>query len=286
VQRLADEAAAKLGLTMSPATREQVGLALHHPLNNALYRQQTLEWAAAAADDLGLTLGLYGNGWDRHPMLSRFARGPVGYGKPLEELTRRSKINLQVVPYFFMHQRLLDGLAAGGFFLVRLSATDVLMRRLHAFLMSADLPASVTDRRGALAALNPAGRADLETILAEGGALAGHDLIDPIELVRSAQAAGLLRGADGGGELIPHLDQTGFKSADELTANIRTYLADESRRRRTAAEQWGFLEERFTYTAGIGRMTRWLADKLEVLGPLAAGTLPAGGQANAARSAA
>ena len=291
VQRIADEAAAGLGLTMSADTREKAGLALHHPLNNALYRQQALGWAAAAAGDLGLSLGLYGNGWDQHPTLGKYARGPVGYGKPLEDLTRQSKINLQVVPYFFMHQRLLDGLAAGGFFLVRLSATDLLMRRLHAFLTAAGLPASVAARQEALAALDPAGRAELETILADGGALAGHDLIDPIELVRSAQASGLLRRADGGGELIPHLDRTGFRSADELTSAVRTYLADEPLRRRTVDDQWAFLEERFTYRVGMSRMTRWLAEKLVALGPLAAATRPAGlapatGQANAARPAA
>ena len=43
---------------------------------------------------------------------------------PLEDLTRRSRINLQIVPFITLHQRLLDGLVAGGFFLVRDNPAD------------------------------------------------------------------------------------------------------------------------------------------------------------------
>ncbi|HEX8914796.1 MAG TPA: hypothetical protein VF796_20760, partial [Humisphaera sp.] len=210
VQAVADAAAADLGLQMPKATREQIGLALAHPLNNLLYRQQALGWSAAAAADLGLSLGIYGKGWEKHPTLAAHARGPVGYGRELEELTRRSKVNLQVVPFACTHQRLLDGLAAGGFFLVRLSRTDILIRRLHAFLARAGLPESIDSREAAFAALDNHGRAALEVLLADAGPIGTSDLIDPVELVRSAEASGLLTGGPQGGELVPHLDRTGF----------------------------------------------------------------------------
>ena len=100
-------------------TAEERALAVNqlvHPLNNALYRQQALRWVGEAADERGLSLAIYGGGWDEHPDFARFARGPVAYGPELEQLTRRSKINLQIVPSFCLHQRMLDGLVAGGFF--------------------------------------------------------------------------------------------------------------------------------------------------------------------------
>ncbi len=51
-----------------------------HPLNDSLYRQQALGWAADVAEDAGLKLALYGSGWENHPDFAGFARGPVAYG--------------------------------------------------------------------------------------------------------------------------------------------------------------------------------------------------------------
>src|SRR5262249_20137523 len=103
----------------TPEQRDTLLLALWHPFNDTLYRQQALRWAANCADSLGLTLGLYGNGWDKNAEFGRFAKGYAAYGAELEELTRRSLINLQIVPFACVHQRLLDGLVSGGFFLIR-----------------------------------------------------------------------------------------------------------------------------------------------------------------------
>ena len=61
--------------------RQLVGM-LTHPLNDALYRQQGLTWAAEAAREQGLHLGLYGNGWEKHPTLAEYARGPVAIRRP------------------------------------------------------------------------------------------------------------------------------------------------------------------------------------------------------------
>lgn len=89
-------------------------------VNNAYYRWQGLAWAVEAAEALGLSLGLYGNGWADQDMFGRFARGTVDYGEPLDELTRRSRFCLTLEPYgCFTHQRTLDALAAGGRVLVR-----------------------------------------------------------------------------------------------------------------------------------------------------------------------
>src|SRR5438477_525869 len=47
--------------------RLSVITALFVRMNNVLYRQQGLSWAAQAAQRLGLKLAVYGNGWEEHP---------------------------------------------------------------------------------------------------------------------------------------------------------------------------------------------------------------------------
>ncbi len=128
--KLVDGVCGRLELGLNPADRVMAINTLFHPLNNALYRQQALGWVAEAADALDLDFALYGPGWDRHPAFARFARGPVEYGPALEKLTRASKINLQIIPSLCLHQRMLDGLVAGGFYIVRDHPNNVVMPRL------------------------------------------------------------------------------------------------------------------------------------------------------------
>jgi hypothetical protein len=84
-------------------------------VNNALLRHQMLEWTA----ELGVDLRLYGNGWEKHPRLAKFARGPADHQGDLRKIYRASRINLQATPHGAVHQRTLEGLCAGGFFLMR-----------------------------------------------------------------------------------------------------------------------------------------------------------------------
>jgi hypothetical protein len=93
-------------------------LSLH--LNNPLYRQQGLQWAAGVAESRGLRLSVYGPGWERHPTVGPHARGVIAYGEALESATRSAAFNLRLEPYPAMcHQRLIDAVAAGGFVLSR-----------------------------------------------------------------------------------------------------------------------------------------------------------------------
>ena len=87
----------------------------YQDVNNAMYRHQTLGWLA----DLEVNLCLWGKGWERHPRFAKYARGVADNHRDLRNIYLASKINIQVTPYGVMHQRLLDGLAAGGFFLLR-----------------------------------------------------------------------------------------------------------------------------------------------------------------------
>ena len=108
---------------------------LNNPLNITLYRQQALGWVADAAEALGLSLGLYGRGWEDHPRFGKYGRGVVEHGEALSRLTRGAKINFCLEPYAcFTHHRLLDGLMAGGFYLVRDHRSGRVMQELSDFL--------------------------------------------------------------------------------------------------------------------------------------------------------
>ncbi len=102
-------------------------------LGDRMFRHEALEWVADWAKQTGRTLRIYGRGWEHHPTLSPFAAGPAQNGRELLCIYRASRINLQLMPAGFVHQRSLDGLAAGGFFLARRTPYDlkgVLLRRL------------------------------------------------------------------------------------------------------------------------------------------------------------
>lgn len=116
-----DGALEKVGAALpDEKDRMRIIIQMAHPLNNLLYRQQAIRWAVNLSSEMDFRVGLYGKDWANSEEFGAFGRGVVGYGEELEALTRRSKVNLQIVPYLCLsHQRLLDGIAAGGFYLVR-----------------------------------------------------------------------------------------------------------------------------------------------------------------------
>lgn len=254
VGQLLDRAAAAVGIEFpSAAMRRSVVTHLFEGVNNALYRQQALGWAAQIAEDMGLSFALYGQGWDEHPDFARFARGPIAYGPELEATTRRTRINLQIVPYFCLHQRLLDGLVAGGFFLVRHHPTDDLLPGFSRLLETRFDPEvhSVEDAR---AAARGELRDELEWWLDRTRNIAdiGFD-VDIVQWVRGCQQADLL-GRDA--HALPDLGEVSFADADQLRERIDRFMNDSDAASRIAQRQRSAVETRLTYTAGVGRAVR------------------------------
>lgn len=250
----------KLVHDSSPAvdgeTLLQVARWLTHPFNDSLYRQQALSWVAAAARGAGWRLAIYGNGWERNKDFAAYARGPIAYGSPLEALTRRTKVNLQVVPYPCLHQRLLDGLAAGGFFLARKHVSDVAPQAMSNLLAEHFLPA-VRTLDAARASAPPPVRERFETLVAEcRSCLCSMGAEDPIEMVRDLEEASLIV---PGADILPHFAEMAFDSEASLRERLLRFIGDAGARRTIAAAQREDIASRFSYAAGMGRVAEFVA---------------------------
>jgi hypothetical protein len=223
---------------------------LFHPLNDALYRQQALRWVRDVADEMKLTFAVHGAGWDKHPDFAKYARGPVQYGPELETLTRATRFNLQIVPYHCLHQRLLDGLVAGGFYLVRRHRSDVAARELIDFLVGHAPHAHNLEnaRRGLTEPL----RGQLDALAAAlKPAIATSEQDDPVEAVVAWRDMGLVA---PGAEVLPHLQLTSFDGPAGIRAAILRFTADAELRKTVQRDQRQSVIDRFTYEAGMKRV--------------------------------
>lgn len=229
----------------------RLAMRLFASVNNALYRQQAMGWAAAACARLGLSLGLYGAGWENHPTLGPFARGPVQYGSDLQSLTRSAMINLQVVPYMFLHQRWLDGIAAGGFFLVRAHPMDTLAPKIAAFIEE-HLDESIETASQAEAALRGEAQQQWRELLDRRRRYDDHRGTDPVALYRAHRR----EGRDYIYESPADLDQVRFADGGQLDAFLERFAGDESARRAIAQRQRRYVEQHLTYSAGLSRVLR------------------------------
>ncbi len=236
--------------------RDRLLRVLTEKLNNALYRQQALRWAAEIAEELGLSFGLYGMGWERHPPFAPYARGVVKYGADLEQLTRRTRINLQVVPFHCMHQRLLDGLVAGGFFCVRHHPYDHLAEELSNYIDANDLH-DAADIHQAFDQLDKAKHEEFQQLLFRCACLS--EFGDVLGLVQSWRRAKLLL---PGEPALPRFDEVAFDSKDSLRRHLERFIDDEDARRAIADAQRQHVEHRLSYTAGMRRVIDGIGARL------------------------
>lgn len=92
-----------------------------HRIGDRFFRQRSLEELAAN----GIRLALYGLGWEKHPRLSRFARGVAGNGEELNIVYNASKITYHALQSQTMHNRVMDGMAAKACVLIQRLPKDM-----------------------------------------------------------------------------------------------------------------------------------------------------------------
>jgi hypothetical protein len=221
-------------------------------INNALFRHQSLQWLA----EMGIDLRIYGRGWENHPTLGKFARGIADNHTQLPLIYQASKISLHISPHGAVHQRVIEGLACGGFFLLAHCPGDLLERefqKLWKFCLAHNITTDAQLRR----------QAKQETITAIAKIL--H--YDPfaaeyplVEVLRDCAEAGYLRSA--GTVWGDAYDSVRFQSAIELRAKVTHFLADPEHRCQVAQGMRQTVLERFTYLATARRVLKFIADDL------------------------
>lgn len=253
VRTLLSEASVAEGVDRpDPAWLSRVGelLALH--LNNPLYRQQGLAWAARVARERGRTLAVYGPGWDRHPEFAPFARGPVAPGGDLVRVTRSGRFNLRLEPYPAMcHQRLIDAVAAGGFVLSRrLSPGEEPEAHYASFFLERLAGRASSDRQVA-------------ELLDDDARLEWHRLTDGLCAVfpqmRSMDVTAHFTKRLREGTMVdyihsahtPRFFETVFDDPASLGALVDRFLADPGEREAIAGAQRASVVARFSYENGL-----------------------------------
>ncbi len=227
-------------------------------VNNAMFRHQAIRWVA----EMGVDLRLYGKGWENHPEFKRFARGVADNEAQLRAIYQASAINLQVTPYGGVHQRLLDGLMAGGFFLIRSVTADeleILLRDMwnwcqqhgirsgREMLEKRDEKLSALMRRYAeLGAVDPASDADLYFVAMEECAMTGF--------TRTVNT------------LFDRHERVAFSTREQLVGQVKHFLASGDQRRKIAREMRERVLETHTYTAISRRMLAFIAADLARVG--------------------
>jgi hypothetical protein len=224
-------------------------------LNNAFFRHQTLQWLA----DAGADLHLFGRGWEKHPTLARFARGIADNQTDLADIYRSAAINLQVMPFGSAHQRLFEGLCAGGFFLLRRVEGDDIERlyvKLYEFVRRHHI-ADADELRA---------RADesANAIMRQIEALAGVHPLDVdhdfVEALRATAAGGFLRAAS---TLWPgQYDKVAFATREELLAKVKHYLGNPQDRAAVADAMRRVVLQQVTYRGISERMLSFVANDL------------------------
>lgn len=95
------------------------------PIAERLLRHRMLAWAAELCGERGWRLGLYGQGWEKHPTLAHFARGPLAHDDNLVACYRAARVHLHTGMGGVHHQRVMECALAGGCTLVEIKAHDL-----------------------------------------------------------------------------------------------------------------------------------------------------------------
>jgi hypothetical protein len=123
VLALISKSAAEHSIELSPEQARPM-LSFFDHVNRVLFQHQALSWIVACE----MKIRLYGTGWEMNPAFARLAMGPIEDDRTRALVWRATRINLALGPYGVASERVLDGIAGGGFFLMRFCPADVIER--------------------------------------------------------------------------------------------------------------------------------------------------------------
>ncbi len=222
-------------------------------LGDRLFRHEALAWVSQWATNRNRSLRIYGNGWEHHPTLSAFAAGPAENGRELVCIYRASKINLQLMPSGFIHQRALDGLAADGFFLTRNTTNDKRGKLIQKLVRRAE-ELDITDSFTLVKHPDFLLKAMLREFFGEWLAQ-----IDPNEqdVLNGLKIANELHYPD---QVFSQFDQIAFDSEITFQRLADRHLGDEDRRKQITCEMRKVVIERFSYRSTMDHFLQSMAE--------------------------
>lgn len=256
------EMEAATGIELTAEARARVAAEFVWVLADRMLRQETIEWAAQWAEQTGRRFHLYGRGWEGHPRFSRFGRGCLEHGPRLGAAFRAARIHLHAGCNTALHQRVLDGLAAGAFFLIRRHGGDgdpAVSRaiyehaRRHGFrpglaVSWRDLPAGLVEpflesrrRMG----VDPYATSELSA--------------ESLDELRAIHETGTMPIA---GLVWSDFQRITFGTRAELCEKLEWYLSHEQERRELADAMRQRVIETLGYEALIRRLLKWLTQRL------------------------
>lgn len=245
-QQLARQLGFELDDTQANALRQHYT----ERLINIFFRQQVLEWSA----ELGLDLRIYGRGWEAHPTLARFARGPAEHGGELRAIYRASRINLQALPSGAVHQRLIEGLCSGGFFLIRRTRYD------ESGALASSIRAECVAR--GLTTEDQLWNIDQEPLASDVRRL-NANLYAPQRLYDGFVADCGVASERGfpmeAGSLLPGYDRVAFGARADFEQRVAEFLGDPTARESIAQPQRTAVQDAFSYETNFERMLEFAA---------------------------
>jgi hypothetical protein len=256
IRLIMDQSMQSLRIGLVEADIKSLVFFFNQSISNAMFRHQTLNWLS----EIGVDLRIYGRGWEEHPTLSRHARGIADNIQDLGAIYRASKINIQVTPHGAVHQRLLDGLTAGGFFLLRWHPGDEvgpIYQSLWEWCRQRNITSEEQLRHRAdaqvhemIARINelegsPATRREMTVF----DVMAGHHEND---FMTSAAS------------IWPEYPRVAFNTRSELEERVRRFLANAGEREQIARSMRHAVVERTSYTSISRRLLAFIADELSV----------------------
>lgn len=96
-----------------------------HPYAELTIRRETLRWAAEISKSDGLSMRVYGNGWDQDPEFAPFAAGPIEHGEELRACYQSAGAHLHASVLGSGHQRVFECALSGGLPLCRRSLDEL-----------------------------------------------------------------------------------------------------------------------------------------------------------------
>ncbi|HWL92921.1 MAG TPA: glycosyltransferase, partial [Phycisphaerae bacterium] len=262
LDRVVDSLAAREQISVRAAERDALIAEFARPVSDRLLRQQTLKWAANWVRESGGRLHLYGRGWERNPQFAEFSRGVLEPGAELNASFSAAKINLHTGCNPGLHQRVFDGLGAGGFFLIRTHGADVshrvsraifdLIRRTNASapveISEGDLPEPVRREYAELRRYNGCGPA--EPFVATERHFRQYERLF---VTRTVQLAG---------QVWPELDRVVFSTEPEFVERASFFLTNPDARTAIANSMCKAVVARFGYRALMEKLLHWMTDQL------------------------